>query len=939
MKIKLSYLIVLFFITTIHLAAQTTGIIEGVVSDKKTGESLVGVSIMIESLKTGTTTDLNGRFKLMTSEGKYTLKASYLSYETVELTDVVANSGKTTSINISMEESSTTLKEVTVSGVRKMNSEVSMLSTQKSALSVMSGVSSQQIARTQDRDAAEVVKRIPGISIIEDKFIVSRGLAQRYNNVWINNSAVPSSEADSRSFSFDIIPSSQIENIMVVKSPSPELPADFSGGFIKIQTKNMPTENSFQLSYGMNFNTETQFHDFKYNEGSNTDFLGFDNGYRSLKSVVPYRLDNNNASQVDRVTQEGFNNDWSIQTKKPIPDQRFSAALNRKFEFDSGKQIGLIAALNYSYTSRTYSNMENSRYGVYDSRNDKPVYLYKYTDNVYLNDAKLGALLNVTFVPEKKNRIEFRNIFNLFGRNKYTEREGYQYISGLYNQDKQEYLYNSRLAYSGQLAGNHNLSEASKTNWTLGFSYSNKNQPDRRIIEREENGFIDDSYYGKMHIDQNDIFRDFIELDEYIYSLAVNYDHKFSLGSHFNPELKTGIYGEYRTREYNTRAFYYRWKENAFGNDFPYRNVIDSILIMKNYGSDKLYLYEDTDNRNSYKGDDLLAAGFLAFNLPIKKFNIYAGARMEYNRMILTNYTTIKDTKTKETTYDEPDIFPSINITYNINKKHLLRLAYGTSINRQEFREVSSSVYYDFDLFSAIMGNSDLKPAKIKNVDFRYEFYPSSAELISIALFYKHFKNPIEWTYLDAGGSYTYTFENAEEANNFGVELDIKKSLDFMGMKNFSFLFNGSLIDSKVIFGENSQEHDRPMQGQSPYIVNTGLFYQNNKLNMSASLLYNIIGKRIMGIGKTDRSEGGSINNDVPDMYEMPRNVLDFTISKKFGKHVELNASVRDILAQKVVFKQFPQFYDEEGNLQTREQITKEYKPGQNVALTLKLNF
>ncbi len=929
----------LFFLIITTLSAQT-GTIEGIVTDKKTGESIVGATVLLESLKKGASTDLDGKFRLEgIPSGKYILKASYISYETEELTDVVSSPGKTVSLNIGMKESSTVLKEVTVSAIRKMDSELYMLSAQKSSLSVSNGVSSQQITRTQDRDAAEVIKRIPGISIIDDKFIVSRGLAQRYNNVWINNSAVPGSEADSRAFSFDIIPSSQIENITIVKSPSPELPADFSGGFVKIQTKNMPSENLFQLSYGMNINTETQFHDYKYNRGSSMDFLGFDNGHRSLKSAVPYRLDNNNATQVDKATREGFNNDWTVHTKQPIPDQRFSMTVNRKYDFEEGRKLGLIGAINYSYTTRTYVDMENSRYGVYDSRNDKPVYLYKYTDNVYLNDAKLGALLNVTFISDGNNRFELRNIFNQLGRNKYTEREGYQYISGLYNQDKQEYLYSSRLAYCGQLAGSHTFSEVNKMNWTLGFSYSNKNQPDRRIIEREENGFADDPHFGQMHVDQNEIFRDFIQLDEYIYSLALNYDRNINVSDQFKPLLKTGIYGEYRTRKYNTRAFYYRWKDGAFSGDFPYRNVVDSILISQNYGSDKLYVYEDTDNRNSYKGADQLGAAFLALNLPLGKFNVYAGARFEYNRMTLTNYTTIKDTKTKETTYDEPDIFPSLNATYNFNQKHLLRLAYGASVNRQEFREVSSSVYYDFDLFSAIMGNPDLKPAKIQNFDIRYEFYPTPAEIVSVALFYKHFKNPIEWTYLDAGGSYTYTFENAEKANNFGVELDIRKSLDFIGMDNFSFLFNGSLIDSKVMFGGDSQEHDRPMQGQSPYIVNTGLFYQNDRIQTNISLLYNIIGKRIVGIGKVDTSEGGSINNDVPDMYEMPRNVLDLSIGKKFGKMFELTVSVRDILAQKVVFKQFPKFYDSNGDLQTREQTTKEYKPGQNVALGLKVNF
>jgi outer membrane receptor protein involved in Fe transport len=278
-----------------------------------------------------------------------------------------------------------------------------------------------------------------------------------------------------------------------------------------------------------------------------------------------------------------------------------------------------------------------------------------------------------------------------------------------------------------------------------------------------------------------------------------------------------------------------------------------------------------------------------------------------------------------------------VNATYNINAKNLFRLAFGKSVNRQEFREVSPSSYYDFDLFSYVRGNKKLKQAYIHNFDFRYEMYPSIGEMISFALFFKRFTNPIEWTFIDGGGTYTFTFENAERADNYGAELDIRKTLDFIGLPDLSLSFNGALIHSRVFFGENSMEHNRPMQGQSPYLVNTGLFYQYGNLN--AGLMYNIIGKRIVGIGRNDNSQGGTIDNSVPDMYEMPRNVLDFSFSYKFGEHIEFNAGVRDILAANLIYKQFPEFTDNDGKIYQREQITKKYKPGQNFSIAIKLNF
>jgi outer membrane receptor protein involved in Fe transport len=304
--------------------------------------------------------------------------------------------------------------------------------------------------------------------------------------------------------------------------------------------------------------------------------------------------------------------------------------------------------------------------------------------------------------------------------------------------------------------------------------------------------------------------------------------------------------------------------------------------------------------------------------------------------MSLDNYVAIVLNNKETHNYNQSDLFPSLNVSYNINKKHLLRAGYGKSINRQEFREVSKSTYYDFDLFSYVRGNQNLQPAYIHNLDLRYEIYPSDGEIISLSIFYKHFNNPIEWTYIDAGGSYTFTFENAKNAVNYGIELDVKKSLDFIGLKNLSLSLNGAAINSKVSFRDNSREYSRQMQGQSPYIINAGLHFQNSKLSIGC--LYNIIGRRIVGIGKSETSQQSSIDNDVPDMYELPRNVIDFSFGYKI-KRFEFMLSIRDLLAQPLEFKQYPKFIDDNGDIQTREQTTKSYKTGRNISIGISLKL
>ena len=922
-------------------AQQTTGSIQGKVTDAATGQPVIGAAVIIKGTSTGVSTELDGGFALTRlTPGTYTLQISYLSYKTFDSAPLTVKAGQATTLDVALVEEVSELENVVVIGNRPIGTDAGLIGQVRTSTVVASGISSQTIARTQDKDASEVVRRIPGISVIDDKFVIVRGLAQRYNNVSINGAAVPSSEADTRAFSFDIIPSSQIENLMIVKSPAPEIPADFAGGYIRIRTKVVPDKNSVQISYGTGFNSVTQFHDFKYNPGSCTDWLGFDGGKRSL-SDFNSRLDNSNTAEVDRISKHGFNNDWSVRSRTPLPDQKLNVAINRRFESKAGDRIGLAAALNYSNTNKSLLDMENSQFGIYNYTEDKPLYNFKYTDNQYTNDVKVGAMLNVSYVPQVKgksvNRYEIRNIFNQLGRNRYTTREGWRNVSGYYEQQQDEYLYQSRSIYTGQVTGQHQM-DRTTVDWNAAYSYSNRRQPDRRIVGREknpENGIYD------YTIDQGSVSRYFTSLDENLVSGGVDFSHKLGQSESFQPILKAGVYAEYKNREYNTRNFLYKW--DAYNNSLPagFGSLTAEEIFTDQYigAPDKLHIQEDTKNTDNYKANNNTEAAYIAAEIPVGRFNIYAGARFERFSTQLTSYTSNTTFKNKTYTYTYNNLLPSINATFDLTDKQLLRLAYGMSVNRPEFRELSPSTYYDFDMFSTITGNPSLKQATIHNVDLRYELYPGSGETISVALFYKKFRNPIEWTYVDAGGSYQFSFENAREADNYGIEVDLKKDLAFMGMRNFMLSLNAAYIHSNVSFEEGSLEHDRPMQGQSPYLVNAGLFYNNEKWGLTLGALYNRIGKRIVGIGRISTSGGDNFNNNIPDMYEMPRDVLDFTFGVRLSKIFELKGAVRDILGDRVRFMQFPEFHDQNGQIQHREQTTKAYNPGRNFSISLVATF
>ena len=942
--------------------------IKGVVIDQKSKETLIGAVITAvpgNGSKNATqekddikaVTDIDGNFSLLNlKDGTYTLYIKYVGYKTQKIDGVQLKGGKkidgkaivsskdTSSKNDASEKALLTialqpdeqqLKEVTVTAVERRNTDAAMIQVAKNSPVIVSNVSAQEISRTQDTNAGEVIRRVPGVSLIDDKFVMVRGLSQRYNNVWVNGGAVPSSEADSRAFSFDIIPSSQIDNLTIVKSPSAEYPADYSGGFIIVNTKEIPAENSFNIAVGGNWNTSSAFKDFSYSKGSETDFLGFDNGLRNLnggiQAALNPQLDANGKPVGDYATsllENGLNNDWLVKNRKPLGDLKLAASLNQRWML-GGRTLGMLAALNYTNEYRTYENMENNLYGIYDAANDKPNYLRHSVDDQYNNNVRLGAMLNFTFLSKDGNhKYQLKNIFNQLATSRYTWRDGVSAQSNL--ERSAEYYYRSRTTYNGQLTGKHTFT-SDALDWSIGYAYANRHLPDRRRY------LIDDALESGVYAlsTGNDISREWTQLDEHILSLGINDKHHFKFGN-FEPDLQVGAYGEYRSREYQTRNFIYNWNVSAnnMPSGFRHSDIPTLLSSEANMGYDKLYLLEEKQMRNNYRGHNTLGAGYLAMSLPFGKLGIHAGVRFEHNDMELISNSRDYEKSESSRHYKTDDVFPSLNTTYKISDQHQVRLSYGRSINRPEFREVSSSVYYDFDLASNVQGNTELKNCYVDNLDLRYEWYPSRGELISLAVFYKHFDSPIEWTYTVAGGTdLIYSYKNAKSANNYGVELDIRKNLGFIGLKDFSWSFNGALIKSKVQFEKGAKEEDRPMQGQSPYLINTGIFYKNEPLKMDIALLYNRIGKRIIGVGRSEGSTGDDSNSRVPHSYEMPRNTIDFSLAKKFGDHLELKLNVRDLLAEKIYYKQFADVTYSDGSRKQVEEIARCYKPGRNIGL------
>ena len=919
---------------TFGLALQTavagvTATLRGKVVDARTGEALVGATVRVVQTQLTAVTDGDGLFSIAPlTQRNYTLTASYLGYHKVQLT--VNPARQDTLLIIRMNELESNLGAATVTVQAKRNTEVAQVAAEKNSLVVQSGISAQQISKSQDKEASEVMRRVPGISIIDQKFVMVRGLSQRYNNVWINGAAVPSSEPDSRAFSFDIIPSSQVDNMQIVKSPAPQYPADFTGGFILIDTKEVPNENSARISIGASVNDQSHFRTFLAPKGGATDFLGFDN-FRSLKGGLHAALPQTPGGRGISLTDCGLNNDWTVHRHTPWADLSLSADVNRSRELQNGALIALLGSVNYSNNYRTYAPMKNAFFGAYDLEHNESVFLRNTTDRQYANNVRLGAMLNLTFVPAHgAGRYEWKNIFNQLGTDRYTERDGFNAQSDQVYEA--EYYYSSRTTYNTQLTGKY-LWDRSRLDWSAGYAYANRNLPDRRRYSLDNSVDIDHVALNTG----NDISREFTRLDEHLASGAINYRYRFE-APHIQPELYAGAYAEYRTRRYNTRSFIYQWNptDNTLPADFRSLDLATQLMVDANYGDKGLYLIDDTKMRNDYDGHHLIASAYAAVNLPLGPFNVYAGARFEHSRMELVSNTRDYERSPKSRYYDGNDIFPSVNLTWHVEPRQQLRASYGRSVNRPEFREVSPSVFYDFDLSSSVQGNTDLKSCYVDNVDLRYEFYPSRGDQISLAAFYKHFDSPIEWAYTVTGGTdQIYSYVNARSALSYGLELDVRKNMGFIGLPDFTLVFNGSLIKSRVRFPAGSRQKNRPMQGQSPYLLNLGVFY--NHQAWSAALQYNRIGRRLIGVGRNLGSTADQTIN-IPDSYEMPRNSLDLSLGRTFG-HFELKLGLKDILGEKVQFKQFNDVTLTDGTHRKVEELTRSYRPGRNFSLNVSYKF
>jgi hypothetical protein len=926
-------------------------IIKGTVKDTQTGETLIGCNVILQGTTIGAVTDLDGNYTISNVQaGSYNLVASYISYnQKINRVDVPKNS--TVELNFDLEPATVSINEVKVTARKRQNTEMSMISTLKSQDLIVSGISNQQIQKSQDKDAAEVLRRIPGITITDGRFVIVRGLIERYNTVLLNGACAPSSEADVRAFSFDVMPSNMIDNILIYKTPAPELPSDFAGAAINVVTKNTVDENSVSFSYSAGYVSGTTMKDFYTYKGGKLDWLGIDDGTRALPSIFPshnmmndslFKYDYKKPIQ-DSITKisKAFRNDvFQPYTKTALPNQSASLSINRRFVL--GKvSLANMTALTYSNNFSSY-DAERAEYQDPNPIIGKKSYNYNYVDNRNIQSIRAGIMHNWLVTFDDNNKIEFRNFLNQNSQDRTIIRTGVNYYTGSDPDSIMSYAmeFSQRTTYSGQLAGTSAFNNKNtEIDWIVGYSYANKLQPDlkRLFFLKQQN---DEAIYQyRMNVASGSPLperggRFYSEAYENIRNLAVNLKQNIIL---LNRQfvLKTGVFYEEKNREFDARNIGIVYKNTLPVDMFL---AVDSILNNSNFYYPGGFAYnENSISSNHYNAKSIIIAPYFGLKIPItKKLILYTGLRAEQYSRELTKFQ--KDVKNDPNiAFDTLDLFFSSNLSYSINEQHLIRFSYGKTANRPEFREIAPFYYKDFDLNAGVWGNDSIKNCYIDNFDVRYEWYPSPGEMISLAVFYKKFKDPIEILLIETGNQPDYKPFNTGYAKSQGIELDIRKSFEMLGdkdnflcyFKNFTLVFNSSLIQSVVNTDlPNAREKEREMMGQSPYIINAGLYFNSVKYNLMMSAIYNRIGRRIVAVG--------TINN--PHTWEMARNSLDFTLTKGLYKGLELRIGIKDIFNEPVHRLQYEEVTISGTNQKVDiEQTTLKYRP--RTQYTIGLNF
>ena len=895
MRYFTNLLLFIFFSLT---AAAQTGKIEGKVTDSKTGKPLTGVSITVSGTNKGVATDVDGRFVMtLTALKPYTITITSVGYQTKEIDDVQLQPNTLTTMDVVLNVATKTEQAIVIKTTRREATTAALITYQKNTNAVASVISSESIKRSPDKNTSEALKRVPGISIQEGRYLVVRGLSDRYNQAMLNGVLLSSTEPDRKTFSFDIFPAAIVENIIINKTFIPEYSAEWAGGLVQVNTRDIPSAGFLNVQVGTNFNTNTIGKDFYSYPGGKYDWLGFDDGSRALPENFPTKNQFAALPEADRTNwgKQIAADKWSVNKKSGLLN-----TLGQNFQINGGfnttlfnKEFGgvLTATYNRSVKNLDYENR------FFSINNGKATSNFDFSNSKYVQDVLWGAMANFSLKINNNNKISVKNLFNVHSFNNTTLRTGKDFEANSQSGENiraRELNFINNTFFSTIVNGEHNLpSLHSKLNWYGSFNILDQYIPFQRRLQYDQDPVANAPYVALLSnsLSQRSGSVFYSNLSDYIYTAGGDITTNYNLFSS-KQSIKGGYLFQVKDRLYDAQPF-----SIYLPSDNPTLKAMDenNIFSADNFGTADNQFHFDAlfGNQYRYLANTILNAGYVQSDNTFGDWlRIVWGARYEYFDQLIGSVRKDDDRFVNTT---QGDLLPAANITFKLNRQTNLRLAASQTLVRPEFRELSNLAFYDFEIGATVTGNKDLVRTKINNVDLRYEIYPRAGEVFTLGVFYKYFNSPVELQFNQsgAGSSNTFNYVNANSATSYGAEFEFRKNLDFLspGLKNFTAQGNFSYIYNRVKFGISKL--DRPMQGQSPYLINAGLLYDAEKPGISATILFNEVGRRILYVG----------NDEVPAIWEAPRPLLDLQVAKKvIHNKGEIRLNVSDILNKRAYF-------------------------------------
>jgi outer membrane receptor protein involved in Fe transport len=846
--------------------AGTTGKVAGQLYDSANGQPVRQATVELTGPVTmSAVTNNDGSFTFDVPPGSYTITAQKDRYNPAKVTDILVTAGQVSDAStVMVSAGAVTVVNVEESATAVASSAAAALAERRLAPVVSDTMSSEEIRKTVASDAAGALEKVTGVSIVGSGFVYVRGLGERYSATMMNNAMLPSTEPERRVVPLDLFPASLIDSIKVLKSYTPDLPGEFSGGLVQLQTVEFPTERTMRVSSSFGFNSRTTFQKFRTYSGGSRDFFGFDDGTRSLPRIFPA----NDRLFPGRYTQQQFQefgralaNNWQpVEVESMRPNQTYSVVAGDTF----GK-LGVIGAVTFSNTPQRQSELQ--RY-LTNQGGNQAVILTDYPEfTTDTESARLGAILNAAYRLNPANKISFRNTLT---RDTDKETRFFQGFNGgtdtIINAERLRWIERSLLA-SG-VEGEHSLNRwgNSLVKWQFTYSRSSRDEPDLREVFREplanaQNVFLALPSSG---------LRFFNGLTDKIYEPQAEFSKPFFKGP-VSGIVRVGFRGTLRTRDFAARRFrFVPVRLTSLDRSLP----SNELFGPNNIRPDGFELRENTRGTDSYDASMDIYAGFAMLDISLGgRWRLVGGARIE-DALIQVNTIDplVPGSIPANAQLKNRDVLPGVNAIYSLGPRQNLRFAYGRTVARPDFRELSPFDFTNVLGGFNVVGNPDLKRTRIDNFDARWEWFPGADQLLAASFFLKRFDDPIEPNIQPTTSDLRQSFINADSARNFGVELEARKGLGFLSSKLKEFALHGNLtlVSSSVTIPESQRglltSLERPLTGQSRFVYNAIAEWSRPEWRSNARFYLNSVSRRI--------SEVGAVG--LPDIYQQRNTFVDF---------------------------------------------------------------